>query len=109
MARSLIFFLLATNLFTNLVTSRPITLNQPTTEIQVHFARSPLGAVSFATIEPKFAESPLTSHHSHHKPFDKSFAGGKVILGGVFAAILVAVFCYIRITRRSKSADVVKS
>ncbi|CAI9766245.1 unnamed protein product [Fraxinus pennsylvanica] len=41
--------------------------------------------------------------HRHHS-FDKSVAGGGVILGGLATAFLVAVFCYIRVTGR-KNAD----
>lgn len=40
------------------------------------------------------------SHHS----VDKSVAGGGVILGGLATTFLVAIFCYIRATRRSHKA-----
>ncbi|OIT35482.1 hypothetical protein A4A49_54819 [Nicotiana attenuata] len=40
----------------------------------------------------------IKKHHS----FDKSMAGGDLILGG-FATVLVAsIFCYIRVTRRNQ-------
>ncbi|KAI4302692.1 hypothetical protein MLD38_038411 [Melastoma candidum] len=39
----------------------------------------------------------------HHKKVDKSVAGGGVILGGLGTTFLVAVFCYIRATRRHKA------
>ncbi|TYI99012.1 hypothetical protein E1A91_D01G257100v1 [Gossypium mustelinum] len=40
--------------------------------------------------------------HQHHS-MDKSIAGGGVILGGLATTFLVAVFCYVRATRRHKS------
>ena len=39
----------------------------------------------------------------HHHSFDKSIAGGGVILGGLATTFLVSVFCYIRATGRQKS------
>ncbi|KAB2098364.1 hypothetical protein ES319_A01G233800v1 [Gossypium barbadense] len=39
--------------------------------------------------------------HQHHS-MDKSIAGGGVILGGLATTFLVAVFCYVRATRRHK-------
>ncbi|XP_006657812.1 uncharacterized protein LOC102718938 [Oryza brachyantha] len=59
----------------------------------------------YSLLESGFAESPLGSHHRNHSPFDRKFAGGKVILGGLAAAIFAAVFCYIRITRRKKTTE----
>lgn len=38
----------------------------------------------------------------HRKKVDKSVAGGGIILGGLGTIFLVAVFCYIRATRRHK-------
>ncbi|RCV13426.1 hypothetical protein SETIT_2G345700v2 [Setaria italica] len=56
--------------------------------------------------ESRFAGSPLGSHHSHHSPFDRTFAGGKIIVTGLAAAIVVAIFCYLRITRTKKNVEV---
>ncbi|KAL7133879.1 hypothetical protein ABFS83_12G169800 [Erythranthe nasuta] len=42
------------------------------------------------------------NHHNHHG-VDKSIAGGGVILGGLATTFLVAVFCYIRATRRKNA------
>ncbi|GKV05916.1 hypothetical protein SLEP1_g17865 [Rubroshorea leprosula] len=38
----------------------------------------------------------------HHGSLDKSIAGGGAILGGLATTFLVALFCYIRATRRHK-------
>ncbi|KAF7150224.1 hypothetical protein RHSIM_Rhsim02G0116500 [Rhododendron simsii] len=40
----------------------------------------------------------LTRRHSS----DKSAAGGDVILGGFATALVAAIFCYIRVTRRNQ-------
>ncbi|RLM84436.1 uncharacterized protein C2845_PM04G27730 [Panicum miliaceum] len=53
-------------------------------------------------LESRFVGSPLSSHHRQHGPFDRTFAGGKIIVAGLAAAIIVAIFCYIRITRKKK-------
>ncbi|KAJ1700799.1 hypothetical protein LUZ63_000578 [Rhynchospora breviuscula] len=108
MASFLLSVLIATNLFINLAMCRPLSSSYTTNEIKIvfepHHANPPVDAVTLAAIEDtKFAESPSASLHSRHKPFDKSFAGGKIIVGGLALAILVAVFCYIRITRRRAS------
>ncbi|CAO1941682.1 unnamed protein product [Urochloa humidicola] len=50
--------------------------------------------------QSRFAASPMGSHHHQHSPFDRTFAGGKIIVAGLTAAIIVAIFCYIRITRK---------
>ncbi|PIN22185.1 hypothetical protein CDL12_05105 [Handroanthus impetiginosus] len=39
-----------------------------------------------------------------HHGDDKSAAGGDVIVGGFAAALVAAIVCYIRITRRSKDS-----
>lgn len=45
----------------------------------------------------------------HHHSIDKSVAGGGVILGGLATTFLVAVFCYIRATRRHKNDNAASS
>ncbi|XP_010464568.1 PREDICTED: uncharacterized protein LOC104745090 [Camelina sativa] len=54
-------------------------------------------------------EAPEVSHLEetvrrghHHSTVDRSVAGGGVILGGLATTFLVAVFCYIRATRKHK-------
>lgn len=44
----------------------------------------------------------LTRRHSS----DKSAAGGDVILGGFATALIAAIFCYIRVTRRNQQKTV---
>lgn len=55
------------------------------------------------------AEAPEVSHlvetvrrGHHHSTVDRSVAGGGVILGGLATTFCVAVFCYIRATRKQK-------
>ncbi|XP_052174331.1 uncharacterized protein LOC127789500 [Diospyros lotus] len=60
--------------------------------------------VSASDEETQFVHE-TTSHHRRHRPNDKSVAGGGVILGGLATTFLVAVFCYIRATRRRSVAD----
>lgn len=43
----------------------------------------------------------LVNQHHHHS-FDKSVAGGGVILGGLATTFLVSIYCYIRATARHK-------
>ncbi|KAG6434351.1 hypothetical protein SASPL_105981 [Salvia splendens] len=47
-------------------------------------------------------EETISSHH--RRSTDKSVAGGGVIVGGLVTTFLVAIFCYIRATRR-KAVD----
>ncbi|GFQ05317.1 hypothetical protein PHJA_002675800 [Phtheirospermum japonicum] len=49
---------------------------------------------------PISQEHVMKINHHNHRRVDKSVAGGGVILGGLATAFLVAVFCYIRATRR---------
>ncbi|KAF5737195.1 hypothetical protein HS088_TW13G00073 [Tripterygium wilfordii] len=55
---------------------------------------------------PQAEETILTSsllRRMRHHSIDKSIAGGGVILGGLGTTFFVAVFCYIRATRRPKA------
>lgn len=46
------------------------------------------------------AEAPEAPEVEEHHRSNASVAGGGVILGGLATAVLAAVFCYIRVTRR---------
>lgn len=48
-------------------------------------------------------------HRKPHHSVDKSVAGGGVILGGLATTFLVAIFCYIRATKRSHKAAEIAS
>ncbi|KAL5197160.1 hypothetical protein ABZP36_000672 [Zizania latifolia] len=80
-----------------------------TTPMSIADAPSAAGAVAaahlhaYSFLESSFAGSPLSPHRRNHGLFDRRFAGGKIILGGLAAAIFAAVFGYIRITRRKKT------
>uniref|UniRef100_M1DEI4 Transmembrane protein n=1 Tax=Solanum tuberosum TaxID=4113 RepID=M1DEI4_SOLTU len=41
----------------------------------------------------------------HHDSIDKSIYGGGVILGGLATTFFVAIFCYIRVTRRKNNVE----
>jgi len=47
------------------------------------------------------AEAPGIRRLGKHHSTDKSVAGGGVILGGLVTVTFAAVFCYIRVTRKS--------
>jgi len=47
------------------------------------------------------AEAPDIRRLGKHQSTDKSVAGGGVILGGLVTVTFAAVFCYIRVTRKS--------
>ncbi|KDP32228.1 hypothetical protein JCGZ_13835 [Jatropha curcas] len=53
------------------------------------------------------AEAPEIRRLGKHHSSDKSVAGGGVIIGGLVTAIFAAVFCYIRVTRKKGSDDLV--
>lgn len=49
-------------------------------------------------------ETGAKKHHHHHESvLEESVAGGGVIVGGLATTFLVAIFCYIRATRRNRS------
>lgn len=49
-------------------------------------------------------------HHQHRgSVLEESVAGGGVIVGGLATTFLVAIFCYIRATRRNSSKPVTSS
>uniref|UniRef100_A0A6M2EGA8 Transmembrane protein n=1 Tax=Populus davidiana TaxID=266767 RepID=A0A6M2EGA8_9ROSI len=46
------------------------------------------------------AEAPEIRRLGKHHSYDKSVAGGGVIIGGLATATFAAVFCYIKVTRK---------
>ncbi|KAL3839474.1 hypothetical protein ACJIZ3_024065 [Penstemon smallii] len=50
-------------------------------------------------------EQVMKINHHHHHSIDSSIAGGGVILGGLATTFLVAIFCYIRATRRKNIVE----
>lgn len=63
-----------------------------------------LSAVSGEEAAPAGQEEEIKTTH-HRRSFDKSVAGGGVILGGLATTFLVAIFCYIRATRRRRAVE----
>ncbi|KAK3127319.1 hypothetical protein QOZ80_7AG0571390 [Eleusine coracana subsp. coracana] len=111
MPRLFLFCLVSSQIAVNTVMARPFpVLSFDGGAIRsIAEAPSASGALHVhSLLEHKFAGSPLGSHHGSHSPFDRHFAGGKIIVGGLAAAIIVAVFCYIRITRTKKQAQVIE-
>lgn len=69
---------------------------------KLSFAEAPAWPEVSATGEetaPVGQEEEMVSNH-HRRSADKSVAGGGVIVGGLVTTFLVAIFCYIRATRR---------
>ncbi|XP_010543892.1 PREDICTED: uncharacterized protein LOC104816660 [Tarenaya hassleriana] len=54
---------------------------------------------------PAPAEEAEVRRSHHHSTVDRSVAGGGVILGGLATTFLVAVFCYIRATRKHSARN----
>ncbi|WOH11053.1 hypothetical protein DCAR_0830532 [Daucus carota subsp. sativus] len=48
-------------------------------------------------------------HHHHGSALEESVAGGGVIVGGLATTFLVAIFCYIRATRRKSTEHLTNS
>ncbi|XP_022720833.1 uncharacterized protein LOC111278492 [Durio zibethinus] len=66
---------------------------------------SPEAGIDADTLQVEMiAEGPVIRAIGKHYSSDKSAAGGDVILGGFVMAVVVAVVCYLRITRRSLEA-----
>lgn len=45
-------------------------------------------------------QAPAITHIKTHHSFNKSMAGGDLILGGFATALIASIFCYIRVTGR---------
>ncbi|WOL03434.1 hypothetical protein Cni_G12154 [Canna indica] len=102
MARRLLCTVLLLHLIAALASARPAPAESKVESLQLggpHLANAP----SSSSEEPDAAgapDSPLRHGKHHHRPFDKSIAGAEVIVGGLAAAIFVAIFAYIRVTRK---------
>lgn len=90
--------LLLANLLVIVAVARPLsTVERANT--MAHAPSSSLNPIELHMTTVAGAPEIGPPHHRQHRAFDKSFAGGEVILGGLATAILAAVFCYIRVTR----------
>uniref|UniRef100_A0ACD5U7X4 Uncharacterized protein n=1 Tax=Avena sativa TaxID=4498 RepID=A0ACD5U7X4_AVESA len=111
MARLLLFCLVSSHLAATAVMARQFPVDGG--RVSAITADAPSAAAAgyrlhvHSLLESTFAASPLGSsrHHARHHPFDRNFAGGKIILAGLAAAIIASVFCYIRITRAKKIVE----
>jgi hypothetical protein len=112
MPRFFLFCLVSSQLAATAVTARPfatVLLDGGATSSVAAYAPYSAPAVALHAHslleESRFAGSPLSSHHAGHRPFDRTFAGGKIIVAGLAAAVVVAIFCYIRITRKKNVVE----
>ncbi|KAG8080180.1 hypothetical protein GUJ93_ZPchr0007g3524 [Zizania palustris] len=112
MPRFLLFCLVSSQLAMTAVMGRPFAVfgggvgGTPTSIAYAPSSSSSAAAArlhAYSFLESSFAGSPQSPHRRNHSPFDRKFAGGKIILGGLAAAIFAAVFFYIRITRKKKT------
>lgn len=62
-------------------------------------AASPAGSEVVRHMSVK-AAAPAARRLGHHNESSKSVAAGGIILGGLGTAMIVAVVCYVRVTRR---------
>ncbi|CAN6211913.1 unnamed protein product [Urochloa humidicola] len=105
MPRFFLFCLVSSQLAMTTVMARPFAVffldGGAISSVVADAPSSPGGLRAHSLLEEsRFAASPVSSHHHQHSPFDRTFAGGKIIVAGLAAAIIVAIFCYIRITRK---------
>ncbi|KAE8654807.1 putative FASCICLIN-like arabinogalactan protein 21 precursor [Hibiscus syriacus] len=83
-------------------------------EIKVHDQDRPGWAIpreaeeptASSTIETREAEAPEIRRLGKHHASDSSMAGGGVIIGGLATAVFLAVFAYIRVTRKINGVQV---
>lgn len=104
MARLMLFLLLVTDIFATVAMARPFPVVVRAGAVEIigsTVAKPPSTSLSTNGSKVGLAGAPENSgNRKHHKAFDKSIAGGEIILGGLATAILAAVFCYIRVTRQ---------
>ncbi|KAG6473187.1 hypothetical protein ZIOFF_067099 [Zingiber officinale] len=103
MVQLLVSALIVANLLSTVAMGRPF---QEAVGVQEKLALvaadSPIS--SFSAMEGKMdrasAPGDLRHHDHHHRRLDNSIAGAEVILGALAATVIVAVICYIRVTRK---------
>ena len=104
MARLLLFLLVVADIFATVAIARPFPVVVRAGAVELigsTMAKPPSSSLSINGSEVGLTGAPENSRNrKHHKAFDKSIAGGEIILVGLATAILAAVFCYIRVTRQ---------
>lgn len=69
-------------------------------------ARPLLRGIAEPPTPPGAAEGPAAQLEGGGRRHDRSEAGAEVILAGFAAAVMVVIFCYIRVTRKNKGGRV---
>ncbi|WOK91886.1 hypothetical protein Cni_G00578 [Canna indica] len=105
MARLLLFALLSAGFFATVSVGRPSPAVVQSDAMELNklvLADAPTGGFPAKEVKMGLASAPgsLIRHWKHHHRIDKSVAGAEVILGGLAVAIIIAVICYIRVTRK---------
>lgn len=91
-SRVLLLVLVLVCVSARMIMARPIDIADPPSV----YAGTGLAIASQPSVQPEEAK---------HRP-DRSIAGADIILGGFATAILAAIFCYIRVTRRNQDEKV---
>ncbi|CAN1124021.1 hypothetical protein LINPERPRIM_LOCUS3537 [Linum perenne] len=99
MSIKFLFLLLALTLTATLSASETINPQNPKSDPPAPLSGGERRAETAAAEAPEAAEV-AAEKEQRKKHIDKSVAGGGVILGGLITAVCMAVFCYIRVTRR---------
>ncbi|URE38923.1 hypothetical protein MUK42_32746 [Musa troglodytarum] len=97
MVRLLLFILVAADGLAAVVMARPV----PVVEAdKLVLASSPTSTLPLSETKMGIASAPANRRHHRDHRIDKSIAIGEVMLGGFAATIIIAVICYIRVTRK---------
>ncbi|CAL9042742.1 unnamed protein product, partial [Musa banksii] len=97
MVRLLLFILVAADGLAAIVMARPV----PVVEAdKLILASSPTSSFPLSETKMGIASAPANRRHHRNHRIDKSIAIGEVMLGGLAATIIIAVICYIRVTRK---------
>lgn len=104
MARWQLIFLVLATVFA--VSSASDALQeQKLTPSRISSAASPAGSLVVRHMAVK-AAAPAARRLGHHNDSSKSAAAGGIAIGGLGAAMIVVVVCYVRVTRREASDNV---